>query len=160
MRREKYVEITTNNRDIGKRFKLTEMPACDSETWAAEAALAVSSSSQSVPADFLDQGMLGLLAFGLQAITTSSIAKIGPLADQMLRCAEICPDPTRPTYARPWIKDDFEEVSTLLFLRREVLDLHLNFSLAEEWSAFLGNFRAMAGSRSSDSQTSLSQSAK
>jgi len=143
MRIEKFVEIIKKNRDQGKRFKLTEMAAYDAEQWAAEAALAVSSSGASVPADFLDQGMLGLIAFGLQAITTTSISKIMPLAEQMLRCAEICPDPKRPTWSRPWVKDDFEEVSTLVHLRKEVLQLHVNFQLDEEWSNFLTAFRTV-----------------
>ena len=157
-RRTKEITIEAAGRDKGKRFFLTEMSAWDLHQWMAKATLAVTASGNIVPAEILNGGIVGLLAFAIQALTSASFEKAEPLMEQMLRCAQIMPDPVRPQVKRPWVKEDFEEVITFAILQKEVMQLHVNFSIQDEWSKFLSAFRTIAQQSLSNMPTSHEKS--
>lgn len=162
-RANKIVVIDAENRDKGKAFFLSEMPPRKAEKWAARALLAFGRASNAeVGADFrealADAGMAGVAALGIRAFTALSFEDAEPLLDEMLQCISVVPDParvdqtTRLPYSRPLMDEDIEEVSTLLTLRSEVLELHTGFSVA----AFLSRLGQAAKSKFNSSGTPTS----
>lgn len=129
-RKEITVIIDKPGRDLGKNFVLKEMSAMAAEKWAARALIALSRGGVDVPEDIAAAGLAGLAAFGLHAIAGVKFADAEPLMDEMMHCITIIPDPTRPMVRRALIEDDIEELSTLMRLRSEVVELHTNFSMA------------------------------
>jgi len=135
MRKTTIVTIEAENRDKGKTFLLTEMPAAQAEKWAARAFLAMVKSGVEIPDDVADMGMAGLATLGIKALGGISWELAEPLLDEMFECVQIQPDPARnPKFARPLAEDDTEEVMTRFTLRRAVLELHVDFSLAAKLS--------------------------
>lgn len=139
MRRVKEVVISEPGRDFGKSFILTEMPAVRAERWGTRALLLAVQAGVDVGNV---KGMAGVALAGIQAITRIKFEEVQPLLDEMLDCitfrpAPKDPDPAKAAYARPLMVDvDIEEVTTLIKLREEVIDLHLGFSIAEALSKF------------------------
>lgn len=153
MRKTKLVSITTEGRDRGKHFLLTEKDAIGTEKWAMRALLAMGRNGIEVPDDVLTSGAVGILGAGLASIAKLPFDEAEPLLDEMLTCIAIVPDPSKRDAMNPdrpitrgLIIDesvgdaDIQEVSTLLYLRKEVAELHLGFSLsaglsmlAEQW---------------------------
>lgn len=144
MRKTKIVRIETEGRDFGKHFLITEMDAMRAEKWAMQALLAMARGGINVPDDVLTSGAIGILVAGLSSITKLPFEDARPLLDEMLTCIALVPDPSkrdamntdRPI-TRPVIWDDdvndsdVQEVSTILFLRKEVAELHVGFSLKD-----------------------------
>jgi hypothetical protein len=126
-RKTKYITIEDDNRDNGKVFLLTEMPASQAERWATKALLALTNSGANLPNDVEKAGMSGLATMGLQALSTLKFADVEPLMDEMLDCVQACPDLSNRAVARPLVEEDIEEVSTRLKLRKEILGLHVDF---------------------------------
>jgi len=139
-RKTQTVVIPDGNRDAGKTFVLTEMPAMQAERWATRALMAIGRGGLEMPEDFADAGMAGLAAVGIRALTSLAYEDAEPLLNEMLGCVHIVPDPARPAVTRAVMDDDIEEVSTLLTLRSEVAALHLGFSI----TAALSNLGAAA----------------
>jgi hypothetical protein len=146
-RRTKTVTIAAENRDKGKTFLLTEMPPRQAEKWATRALLALSKSGRvELPDDFRELlatgGLPALAAIGMGAIAAIHFDEAEPLMDEMFSCAAFVPDPskidqmTQQPIVRPIREDDIEEVSTILYLRNEVIELHLGFSIAAGLSRF------------------------
>lgn len=127
-RKIKTVIIDAEGRDKHKAFQLTEFPASQAEEWAMRAMLAIAKGGVDVPADVLDSGMAGLAVMMVQGLPRLSWEDAGPLLGEMFRCIVIIPDPSKPTVTRHLVEDDIEEVRTRLALRKEVLELHLDFS--------------------------------
>ena len=159
MRRTKSVQIPTddpNNRDAGKIYLLTELPSARSEKWAARVFLAFASSGIKVPDKAAKAGLAGLASMGSSLITGFTgvpweIAE--PLFDEMMACVQLMVGkPGSPAIPRPlMVDDDIEEISTRLLLRREIIELHLGFSLA----AFLSSSDSEAApSPDTNTQTS------
>ena len=137
MRREKLVTITTEGRDLGKTFKITEMSPFQAEKWAMRAFLALAKSGLEVPEETSQAGLAGIASMGLQAFAGLPWDQAEPLLDEMMVCVQVAPNLVDPTKGlRPIMPfaDDIEEVKTLLTLRKEVLELHLGFSLADKLS--------------------------
>lgn len=116
-------------RDNGKVFHLEEMSAMAAEKWAMRAMLALTKSGVEIPEGIEGMGFAGVAIVGMRALGGVAFEDLEPLMDEMLECVSIQPDPRQPAVTRPLIKDDIEEVPTLVFLRREVFDLHANFSI-------------------------------
>ena len=166
-RKTKLVPITTENRDKGKTFLLTEMSPIKAEKWATRALIAIArSGTAEMPPGFkeelADAGFAGIAALGARALTTIAFDEAEPLLDEMMQCVAIVPDTARVDQmtmlpvVRPMIESDIEEVSTILLLRSEVIELHMGFSPA----AFLSTIGAAAKAgllRSPDTQTSPPQ---
>lgn len=130
-RKTKEVTITTEGRDRGKVFIITEMPASRAEKWAARALLAITRSGVPMPEELRGAGMAAIAIVGLRAILSLSFDDAEPLLDEMMTCVQI----KMPALTRPIIDDgtegeDIEEPETRLLLRSEVLELHTGFSLA------------------------------
>ena len=126
----KVVEIRldeTAGRDAGKLFVLTEMPAVKAEKWAIRAFFALSKSGMDIPDELARTGFAGIAQIGLRALGSMAFTDAEPLLDELLGCVQIARDPTHPSIlARP-LDMDFEEVATLLRLRKEVFELHTGF---------------------------------
>lgn len=139
-RKTKTVTVSgaADNRDNGKQFFLTEMPADQAERWAFRLLLALASAGGKLPQGALDAGMAGVAAtmqnsliVGLRSMAGLSFEDAEPLLATMFECVQYIP-PTAGVAKQSIItgsNSQIEEVSTRLTLRWEVLQLHLNFSL-------------------------------
>jgi len=141
MRKTKIVTIRPDgdrpNRDAGKIFRVTEASPVRVEKWATRVLLALANSGLDIPPEVLRMGIGAVLAAGTRALLGVTFREAEPLLDEMWDCVEILPDPKNHALARPFDEQDIEEVSTLLTLRNEVVDLHVGFSLAG-WLSNLG----------------------
>ncbi|MCG3102246.1 hypothetical protein MAQ58_22875, partial [Enterobacter sp. DRP3] len=99
-----------------------------------------------IPDDFEGAGMAGIAAMGVQALQGLRYDDVKPLWFEMMECVQIIPDPVRSEVVRGLVADDIEEISTRLHLRKEIVELHVNFSrlaslsksASAETSPFLG----------------------
>ena len=128
-------DLTIVDRDETKVFRLTEMSAWAAEKWAARALLALMKSGVDVPENITSAGLSGIAAMGIKAFGGITPEVLMPLMDEMMSCVQIIPDPRHPM-PRKLVEEDIEDVSTLLTLRKHLLDLHLGFSLAAKLSTF------------------------
>lgn len=131
MRKTKEVTITTEGRDKGKTFVITEMPASRAEKWATRAFLALGRAGIEVPEELQGAGMAAIAIVGIRALARLSFADAEPLLDDMMACVQI----KMPAITRALIDDgseseDIEEATTRLLLRSEVFELHTGFSVA------------------------------
>lgn len=135
-RKTKTIVITTEGRDKGKMFHLTELPSSEAESWAGRALFTMMNCGVEIPDDLLAAGLAGIAAIGIKSLSRVPYEMAKPLFDQMMECIAIIPDPKQPMVKRgyggvgPLIEDDIEEVSTRLQLKKAVLDLHLSFFLS------------------------------
>lgn len=124
-RATKTVKIETEgSRDKGKVFLLTEMPAMRGEKWAVKAFMSLARSGVDIPDNVMSGGMAALAGVALSAFSSASWFDIEPLIDEMWNeCVRI----SEQTGPRHVTSDDLEEISTILLLRKEALELHLGF---------------------------------
>jgi len=127
-------------RDKGKTFLITEMPAAPAEKWGMRMFLALKGTSAQVDEYVARMGMIGVAIRGLNAFLSSDIRyeDIRPLLEEMFECVRIIRDPgtrnreTGDQVATDLVSDDdIAEVRTRMWLRSEVLALHTNFSFAD-----------------------------
>ncbi len=121
------VTISAEGRDKGKVFILTELSAYEAEDWAGRALFALMNAGVKIPDNIAEAGLAGVAAMGLKAIAKLPFDSAKPLLDKMMECIQIQPS---PAVTRALIPDDIEEVATLLQLRKQVLGLHMDFSMA------------------------------
>lgn len=127
-RKEKsIVAPATFKRDAGKRYYLREMPASQAEEWGMRALLALAKSGVDLPENFMSMGLAGMAVVGVRALGGLAFHDAKPLFEEMMACVLFQPDPSHPEVRRPLIDDDTEEVQTRLWLRQEVLALHIDF---------------------------------
>lgn len=145
------VEITAENRDKGRKYLLTEMPALKAERWARHAIAAMSRHDLDAREEIARLGMMGFVLVGMQALAGGDIEDVDALMDQMLPQIQII----EPAVTRPLTPDggDIWEVSTLFRLRKELIELHVGFPLAE----FASILAASARSQQDSSNTQTSQ---
>ncbi len=130
------------SRDSGKTFRVTEMSADAAERWAIRCLLIFARASTKMPEAFAESGMAGLQATvpglliqGLQSLGGIEYEDAAPLLDEMLGCVEFkAPGSDQYFAVRGAGLSQIEEVGTLLRLRKEVVQVHLNFSLADALS--------------------------
>lgn len=134
------VEIEADNRDKGKRYLLTEMPASRAEKWATRALLALGRVNPEIPEDAASMGMAGIAAIGVSMFAKLAWEDAEPLLDEMFGCIQFLPATNSP---RPLLEDDIEEVTTRARLRSEVIKLHTGFSPAAELSKLGAAARVM-----------------
>lgn len=144
MRKTKLVTIdpSDENRDAGKTFLITEMAAWECERWAARALLALGRAGVEISDDTMAAGAVAVLGAGLAAFRQMRFEDAEPLLDEMMACVSFVPDLSRinPLTTQPFARklqrgddanaSDIEELSTLLRLRMEVIELHTGFSVA------------------------------
>jgi hypothetical protein len=139
------------NRDGGKSYLLTEMPARQAERWGRHAVAACSRNDLDIKGELAKLGLLGFYLVGFQALAGGDVVAVDALMDEMLTCIKIVES---PTVARPLGGDgDIEEVSTLIRLRKELLELHMGFTLRELASILLAASSPIPAD-SSNTQTS------
>ncbi|KCB33735.1 hypothetical protein ACLQ9R_01465 [Bordetella hinzii] len=126
-RKQKTVTITEDGRDKGKVFILTELSAYEAEEWAGRALFALMNAGVQIPDNIAEAGLAGVATLGMAALTKLPYDSAKPLLDKMMACVEIQPS---ANVTRRLIADDIEEVATLLTLRKHVLGLHMDFSMA------------------------------
>lgn len=129
------VPASDGNRDGGKAFRITEMSAYDAEVWGQRALLAMAQSGVIIDEDVIRAGLGAVAAHGMKALLTMGFDDARPLLDEMMTCVEFIPDRTKADISRQPDKEDIEEVSTILALRAEVVEIHTGFSIP----AFLSN---------------------
>jgi hypothetical protein len=131
-RKTEIINVTSEGRDKGKQFIITEMPALRAERWAFRALLALAHSGVELPAGAADGGMAVLASAGLQALNSLDFEEARPLLDEMWSCVQIVPDPKNPNIVRPLVireadGDDIEELPTIFQLRERIFRLHTDF---------------------------------
>lgn len=139
MRKQKLVVISSEGRDKGKTFRLTEMPADQAERWAYRTLLAMSRGGIDLPNGILNAGMAGLAAVipfvvivGLRGLHMAQWAELEPLLEEMMGCVRYVP----PQQGLPdqeilsGVNSQIEEIRTRVELRKEILELHVDPSLA------------------------------
>lgn len=126
-RKNAIVTISAEGRDKGKVFVLTELPAYEAEDWAGRALFALMNAGVEIPDNIAEAGLAGVAALGIKALTKLPFESAKPLLDSMMKCVQIQPS---PSVVRPLVPDDIEEVATLLTLRKQILGLHMDFSMA------------------------------
>lgn len=141
------------NRDAGKVYLITEMPAEQGEEWAYRALCALARAGAQMPPGMIGTDERGnpvitasmqvLASFFFEALAGIPWEQAKPLLDEMMGCVQYLPDPGKPQVVRPLIRDDTEEISTRMILRKEVFKLHTDF--------FMSAVRS--GSRNGTSQT-------
>ena len=157
MRKTSHITIQDEGRDKGKVFVLTEKSAIEADKWGIRALLALSKSGVPIPPEFMEMGIIGVLAVGIHRLAGVSFGDLEPLLDEMLTCVEIMPTPGRPDIIRKLMSDDIEEVKTLQTLRMEVFRLHTGFSPPAKAP---DSPKAPAGANQSNIRTSRRPSAR
>lgn len=142
-RKTKVVTIDKPGRDIGKQFLLTEMPADQAERWAMRALLALANAGARMPEGAVDSGMAGfeaswsaLLVQGIKSLAGLRWEDAAPLVDELMACVVYQASSTVSMPIMAGGASQIEEVTTRLHLRYEVLQLHVDFSVAD---ALLGS---------------------
>jgi len=140
MRRTRDVTITTPGRDERKTFRLTELPADAAERWGMRALLVMANAGAKLPDGVLDEGMAGIAATlpGLMIQGMRSLAglsytdEVATLLNDMMACVQFVPPgvglPPQPLFSGDACQ--IEEVRTRLYLRMEVIKLHMDPSVA------------------------------
>lgn len=127
-RKTEIVTIALNNRDKGKRFLLTEMPAAQAEKWAMRAFLALARNGVEVPDDIAESGLQGIAALGIKALGAVSWEDAELLADEMFTCVQAMPDDSNDGIVTKLFSESIEEPATRLYLRKRIFGLHVDFS--------------------------------
>jgi hypothetical protein len=151
-RRTKVVPITDEGRDKGKRFLITEMVRFSGGSVGFRVLLALTNNNAS-NAGGLKTGMAGLAQIGLRGLTGLPWFVAEPLLKEMFECVQVCPDAKNLNIVRPLEPAggegdyDIEEVLTRIKLRKEIFQLHVDFSSAAIQSLF-GKVKEAAGKQS------------
>lgn len=118
-------EITIEKgRDAGTQFLITEMPIIKADKWASKLLLALAGSGVEVPN--LNGGMLAIVNIAMSAFKNIPEDKLLPLLDELLDCVQIIPEGGKPRALNLDI-NDIQDLTTLWKLRKEVLQLHIDF---------------------------------
>lgn len=126
---DKPAEGAKENRDAGKVFVVTEVDAIQAEEWGLRAMMALGTGGIQVPPELVSAGLLGIVLVGYQAFMGAREDAVLPLWREMLPA---CVSLQHSAEVRePFGRHQVEEVSTLLLLRKTVLELHTGFTVAE-----------------------------
>lgn len=162
MRRTRTVVITEKegeqNRDKGKTFVVTEVSAVQAEEWALRALMTLGTSGFIVPQEMADAGLIGVALIGYQAFMGARQEEVLPLWREMLPACVKYKAPAEAASGAdilmPWSASLVEEVSTLLTLRQQILEVHTGFTLAEFALRFQQAASASRNTISPDTSTS------
>lgn len=132
MRRIKKITIPTgdtSNRDAGKSFMITEMPADQGERWALRALLLLAACGVDMPEGAAAAGLAGFMAMGVKSLDKLKFEDVQPLMDEMMGCVRYVP-PNATLEPQPLLAahdSQIEEITTRMVLKKEVLELHVGF---------------------------------
>lgn len=127
------VTIDADNRDNGKRYLITEMPAVQAERWGRRLVAKIAREGISVPPQIVDLGMAALPSYPL--LTYLSWVDDEALVGELMACVQAWP--TGVSIVRTLRDNDVEEPMTLTYLRMEVIALNAGFTLAVFLWSFL-----------------------
>ena len=127
-RKEIDITIESEGRDKGKTFWIKEMSAWDAERWAHRAFFAAMNAGVDIDENIARSGMAGIAAAGLMAFGKVTYEVAQPLLDELLKCVKYRFQPGE-NGVRNIVMEDIEEAGTILQLRAEALNLHINFPL-------------------------------
>jgi hypothetical protein len=157
-RRTKDVTITSEGRDKGKVFRITELPAKQGEDFAIRIFNGMARSGITVPDEIRTMGLAGLASIAFRSLAGMKYEDLQPLMDEMLHCVQIVPNPSKPIPRALMGEDDVEEIPTFFTLRKEVFELHTGFSLADKIQTLVKSADP-AASNTLNTSTSPEQSA-
>lgn len=123
-RKEIEVVITDDNRDKGKVFRITEMPATKAQEFADRVFFAAMNCGVKVPGDIGQIGMAELYAAGIVMAERIPYELAKPLLGMLIDCVDLRTE--AGTY-RKLVESDIEEITTVFKLRTEALKLHFDF---------------------------------
>lgn len=116
------------DRDNGKTFVLTEMPAYQGQDWALRALLALARSGAQLPEGALSAGWAALASFAFTALMGARYDDLRPLLEEMLAQAQYEHDPKHPPQPiKPGPNCVVEEIKTFLTLQTALFKLHAGF---------------------------------
>jgi hypothetical protein len=132
MRKTEAVTVAADNRDYGKTFVITEMPAWQALQWCAKALLALSQSGTDIKPGALAKAAQGgpetIATLGLEIFTLVPPAVALPLMAEIRACVSFQAPGAAVTVS---IKDtehsQVEEISTWFVLLKHAFILHLGF---------------------------------
>ena len=149
-------------RDAGKTFVIHEQPAIRAEKWGWRMLLALKGTGGMIPEPLEESiarlGMVGVAVRGVNAFLAAAVKfeEIEPLLDEMLTWARIVRDPRHPEVASALQPNDVVETRVLMWLRGEILGVHVGFSPADVFSRLTSAMERWEASQST--QTSLPSS--
>jgi hypothetical protein len=132
------VPADAENRDKGRQYVLTEMSATDQELWAARVFFAMAKGGIEIPDDIKKSGMSGLSRFATELVGKLNFDDAQILLGELFTCVQFIPDNANPSFFRPLVESDIEELSTRLVLRKALLELHFSFIKAAFQSILAG----------------------
>jgi hypothetical protein len=123
--------ITSEGRDKGKTFVLTEMPADQGERLANRIVFALLNTGAAIPEEALGAGWAALAALGLEAIGMLKAEVVqGILADAWASCVLYEHSPKNPLqFIVEGVNSQIEEVKTRYEIHLALWKLHTGFSL-------------------------------
>jgi hypothetical protein len=120
----KIITITIDEgRDKGKKFKLTEWSAVQTERWIMRAVFGLGKAGVELPPEVLQLGAAGI-AYAIATQATKMPSRLGiRLSNELMECVQI----VETAITRSLVDEDIEDVSTLLKLKSEVLKMTFGF---------------------------------
>jgi hypothetical protein len=132
MRKTERITITSEGRDKGKTFILTEMPTDQGERLANRIIFALTNTGAAIPEEALGAGWAALAAVGVQAVGLLKSETVQPILDEAFSfCVRIIPpNPTlMPQEIFPGINSQIEEIGTRYTLHFAIWKMHTGFSM-------------------------------
>lgn len=122
--------------DKGNKYVITEKSALDAEKFFVKLLLSVCKNTN-LGEIIANQGSLTALANKeaiLELLLSLDFDVAQELMNEMLTCVEFKYVLKGITDTRPLVKEDIQDIETLMSLRKEVINLHINFTEAEDQS--------------------------
>lgn len=126
-RKQIEITITDENRDHGKSYRITEMPATRAQEFADRVFFAAMNCGVKLPGEIGQIGMAELWAAGLAVADKIPYDWAKPMLEMLMDCVDI---PTDAGVYRKRVESDIEEITTVFRLRKEALKLHFGFFVA------------------------------
>jgi len=121
-------KVESDDRDEGKVFVITEMPATQGQRWALRAFLALARNGVEVPDNVKQLGMAGMVKMGFEAIGRLPFEEADSLMNILMGCVQCMPDASRPNVVRALVESDIDEIATRFKLCAEAFKVHVDFS--------------------------------
>lgn len=148
------VTVEAEGRDKDKTFRITEMDSWAAEEWGMRALTIMNRSNIDIPSEVFAGGWLAVAAYGVRGILCANFDEAKPLLDDMMGCAMFIPS---PGLERHLVPSDTEEITTMLWLRDKIIELHVGFSPAAALSNWMARQAAAMAEVSSPPVTPTSR---